>query len=450
MKRRLVIIICALLFVNNGYTAENGGIADFFSELDKALDTLCNTVAPTTNDTVTGRKTLNSFSREQQTAEGNAHASAYVKELQKQNIRINDFNPWMYRRVSRIAERVLAVSHLRNERWSFVLVNDPEFNAFVTGGSVLFINRGAVENSSDDEIAAVIGHEIAHVAANHVFEQISHSNIAKTTGSKSARREWFQVAFGHNQEIEADKYGLLYATLAGYDPFVAPELWERILYKYGNGGGFMRNHPANSERMQLTERFARKWNPYHISGKQNSNFVRILESQKETNISDNTAVGKGGGVAGCADTYLNAKQQHESAKREEQRQRQQYQAAQREQQRQQMEDIARVAFANKVSQLISINSMYVLSPTALHIDFNYSGNKSVHIEMIAVLTEIDKNSKTSTWILNPGTWITPSYSVVLEFDSPVFSNWRYGEKIPENYLNNKIRVQIMDAKLANS
>ena len=57
MKRRLAIIICALLFVNNGYTAENDGIADFFSELDKALETLCNTVAPTTNDTVTGRKT---------------------------------------------------------------------------------------------------------------------------------------------------------------------------------------------------------------------------------------------------------------------------------------------------------------------------------------------------------------------------------------------------------
>ena len=373
MKRRLAIIICALLFVNNGYTAENDGIADFFSELDKALETLCNTVAPTTNDTVTGRKTLNAFSRKQQIAEGNAFADAILKELRKQNIRINDFNPSMYRRVSRIAERVLAVSHLRNERWSFVLVNDPEFNAFVTGGSVLFINRGAVENHSNDEIAAIIGHEIAHVTANHRFERKSHLDTAKITGSKSARREWFQKAFGHNQEIEADKYGLLYATLVGYDPFVAPELWEKMFYKYGNGGGFMRTHPANSERMQLTERFARKWNSYHISGKQNPNFVRILESQKETNISDNTAVGKGGGVADCAETYFNAKQQHESAKREEQRQ--QYQAAQREQQRQQVEDIARVAFANKVSKLISINSMYVLSPTELQFDFEYSGNK---------------------------------------------------------------------------
>ena len=85
---------------------------------------------------------------------------------------------------------------------------------------------------------------------------------------------------------------------------------------------------------------------------------------------------------------LMAKQQHESAKREEQRQ--QYQAAQREQQRQQVEDIARVAFANKVSKLISINSMYVLSPTELQFDFEYSGNKPVRVEMLAVLTEIDK------------------------------------------------------------
>ena len=97
--------------------------------------------------------------------------------------------------------------------------------------------------------------------------------------------------------------------------------------------------------------------------------------------------------------------------------RQQYQAAQREQQRQQVEDIARVAFANKVSKLISINSMYVLSPTELQFDFEYSGNKPVRVEMLAVLTEIDKNSKVSAWILDSGTWITPSYSVVLEFDT---------------------------------
>ena len=94
--------------------------------------------------------------------------------------------------------------------------------------------------------------------------------------------------------------------------------------------------------------------------------------------------------------------------------------------------------------------MYVLSPTELQFDFEYSGNKPVRVEMLAVLTEIDKNSKVSAWILDSGTWITPSYSVVLEFDTPVFANWRYGEKIPENYRAHNIQVKIIDAKLANS
>ena len=72
----------------------------------------------------------------------------------------------------------------------------------------------------------------------------------------------------------------------------------------------------------------------------------------------------------------------------------------------------------------------------------------MRVEMLAVLTEIDKNSKVSAWILDSGTWITPSYSVVLEFDTPVFANWRYGEKIPENYRAHNIQVKIIDAKLA--
>ena len=383
---------------------------------------------------------MNKYSREQQIIQGNANAAEHIKELQKQNVKLDDFNPLMYERALNIMQKILSVSHLRDEKWYLILIDDSEFNAAVSGGTVLFINRGAMAMHSDDEIAAIMGHEIAHVALNHVFENISHLETASIIGSQSVKREWFQTAFGHNHEIEADYYGLLYAALAGYNPYAAPELWNKKLHEYGDGG-FMRSHPANSERMQLTKNAAKKWYPYYTAGRQNPDFAKILESQKEQNPSDFLDIGKGGGIAGCAETYINAKQQHESAKAEELRQKNQQAAA-----------VAKANFVNQISKLISVNEMRAISPTAIQVNLTYSGNKSVQVNMISTLLEIKTDSKPSKGILNPkpGSLWAPSYNVILEFDSPVFSGWNYGEEIPSNYVNRNIKIRIIDAQLKNS
>ena len=307
-----------------GAYANDNPFLDFLSGIDKTLGTLCDTVAPTTNDLVTGEKTLNFYSRQEQISQANAVGREHIQHLAAKGVRINDFDPAMRERASRIIDDILAVSHLRDEQWYFDFVDDPEFNAYVFGGSIIYMNRGAVENITDDEIAAIASHEIAHVALNHMFESISHRKVVERTKSKSINREWFQSAFKHEQEEEADKWGILYAALAGYDPFAAARIWQREHRKTGNYY-FQRTHPMNAERAQAANQYAQQWQRYYTRGVRNPNFAKILEAQKTAPVSDNIAAGKGGGLAGCAETYAGIKGRHEAAKAEEFRQRQQFQ-----------------------------------------------------------------------------------------------------------------------------
>ena len=77
-----------------------------------------------------------------------------------------------YNRLLGIFQRVHSVSHFANENWKIVLLPEDGFNAFVTGGTYVAVYQGLMDEVRDDAaVAAVIGHEIGHVAANHVFEK---------------------------------------------------------------------------------------------------------------------------------------------------------------------------------------------------------------------------------------------------------------------------------------
>ena len=82
------------------------------------------------------------------------------------------------------------------------------------GGTYIFVNKGFMDDvKDDDELAAVVGHEIAHVTANHLGEQSSYTMAAMLRGSKGVKKESFQAAFTFKSEEEADEVGTLYATL---------------------------------------------------------------------------------------------------------------------------------------------------------------------------------------------------------------------------------------------
>ncbi len=281
-------------------------------------------------DRVTGKRTLSIVDRAGQIKLGNTAALEIVKEQYGDKPLNEALDADAYSRANRIFERVLAVSHMRNEDWTLILIPDDSYNAATTGGTTVIINHGMMKQAeSDDEIAMIMGHELGHVAANHPFEGITHEKLSALAGSKSVRTDSFQAAFTHDAEKEADQIGLLYAALAGYDPLVARDIWQRFYAASGNqhvnhdGTPYWADHPVNGERAVQTEELAQQVMPYYIPGKQNPQFAEILEDNvfwSHQGNTDTLEAGSGGGALAALETATQAYIAHQNAKIEVARQ----------------------------------------------------------------------------------------------------------------------------------
>jgi predicted Zn-dependent protease len=154
-------------------------------------------------------------------------------------------------------------------RWEFNLLTSPEVNAWCTPGGKIAVYTGLIEklNITDDELAAVIGHEIAHALREHSRERASEQVVANVgitilatvAGVGSIGQQGMEYAYqgllglpnSRAHETEADRIGVELAARAGYDPRAAISLWEKM----GDVGGkeppkFMSTHPARSDRVR--------------------------------------------------------------------------------------------------------------------------------------------------------------------------------------------------------
>lgn len=283
-------------------------------------------------DRVTGRRTLSMAGRGQQIAQGNAAVEQIIAQQKKAGKKINAaLDRKAYQRLVRIFDRIHRVSHLANERWLPILIDNPSFNAFTTGGTYIVVHSGLMKGlKSDAELAAVLGHEVAHTVANHVFERQTHQTAALIAGSKAARRGGYQAAFTHESEIEADRVGILYAALAGFDPYAASRIWERQYKKEGSARGlFFHDHPVNPERAVLTRNVAKQVKPYYRKGRQNPQSAALLNNNVLWRKSVASApAGNGAGLSAILGTALGAYVQHQGTKQEANRQAQQIQVMQ--------------------------------------------------------------------------------------------------------------------------
>jgi predicted Zn-dependent protease len=162
-------------------------------------------------------------------------------------------------------------SRVKDYNWEFNLVNDPTVNAWcMPGGKVVFYS-GILPICKDEAgIAVVMGHEIAHAIARHGNERMSQGlaiqfvgiagNVALSQKSDTVR-QIFNVAYGLGSQLglvlpysrmhesEADEMGLMFMAMAGYNPEVAPDFWNRM-----NALGdarppeFLSTHPDPSKR----------------------------------------------------------------------------------------------------------------------------------------------------------------------------------------------------------
>lgn len=180
-------------------------------------------------------------------------------------------DPQMNDTVQRIGKRIAAVTGFSGYDWEFVVIEDPEPNAFALPGGKVAVHTGMFQVAENDaQLAAVIGHEIAHATARHSAERMSQQmalqyglDAAGATSEYAAENIELLVQtatlgvilpFSREQEAEADEIGLIYMARAGYDPRAAVDLW-RNMQAYGGPGvpEFLSTHPSTGNRIAELE-----------------------------------------------------------------------------------------------------------------------------------------------------------------------------------------------------
>jgi predicted Zn-dependent protease len=169
-------------------------------------------------------------------------------------------------------------SRLSGYNWEFNLVNSPEANAWCMPGGKVVVYSGLLPITQDENsLAFVMGHEIAHAVARHGNERMSESIIAEAGAlaldtylqiQQSKSRNLFNQAyaigtqvgvmlpFSRTHESEADKMGMVFMALAGYDPGKSPEFWKRMAAHGGKKPPeFLSTHPSDATRQKAMQDF---------------------------------------------------------------------------------------------------------------------------------------------------------------------------------------------------
>ena len=159
-------------------------------------------------------------------------------------------------------------------KWEANIISDKQLNAFcMPGGKIIFYSGLINElNLTDDEIAIVLGHEVAHALREHSRAQVSQAIAANTTISVGAAllglsggaadlvgagyQALIATRFSRTDETEADSIGLELSARAGYDPRAGVTLWQKMMKnKDGQRSPeFLSSHPADSTRIQQIEK----------------------------------------------------------------------------------------------------------------------------------------------------------------------------------------------------
>ena len=189
-------------------------------------------------------------------------------------------DPALQAYVAEIGERLLPHTHRPDFPYQFTVLDSEEVNAFATPGYV-YVTRGILAQlQSEAELAALLGHELAHITARHTARGIGQQRTVDALGwlvdrisgapAVSQAAVWLGAAhlggYSRDAEREADRLGAEYATAAGYDPLAMRNLLqslrdlERMRADAGHpaaGGGWLATHPHTGERLQNARRESR-------------------------------------------------------------------------------------------------------------------------------------------------------------------------------------------------
>ncbi len=182
----------------------------------------------------------------------------------------------------------------RNWAWEINVFDSDDINAFCAPGGKIGVYTGIIQKLrlSDDELAAVMGHEIAHALREHSREQASQKTISSLITSTIAAaagvpgelmdagsQMLVHLPNSRAMELESDVIGLELMARAGYDPRNASSIWKKMQQVNGasKGPAFLSTHPAGADRIQELDAYVPKVLPLYeaaLAQKNNSSRKR--------------------------------------------------------------------------------------------------------------------------------------------------------------------------------
>jgi predicted Zn-dependent protease len=242
-----------------------------FSAMVAVLLTACNKVP------ISGRNQLNLVSDSEVLQASLASYKEYMGKATKSTETVKSAQ------VTRVGQKIAAATEaylnangmsdqVKNFAWEFNLVKDSQLNAFCMPGGKIVVYEGIMNIiASDDELAVVMGHEVAHAVAKHSNERLSQQKALEYGGailgaviqgqSQQTQNLAAQVfglganygvmlPFSRKHETEADNIGLVLMTMAGYNPDCAMTFWQKMSSNSGNNKlEFLSTHPSDATRI---------------------------------------------------------------------------------------------------------------------------------------------------------------------------------------------------------
>ena len=242
---------------------------------------------------VTGRQQTLMVSDDQVLSLSFQEYSEYMKTAKPST---NSTNTAMVKRVgqriSKAVESYLTANGMAEDvktyAWEFNLVQDNQVNAWCMPGGKIVVYEGLLPVTQDEaSLAIVMGHEIAHAVARHSAERLSNAYkeqygaaaLSALLSGAGVSTGWQQLigivhqyggqilvsGFSRKQESEADHIGLIFAAMAGYDPEVAVNFWQRMSSATGGGSSsIFADHPSDAQRIEQIKGWLPEAKKYYV------------------------------------------------------------------------------------------------------------------------------------------------------------------------------------------
>jgi predicted Zn-dependent protease len=245
----------------------------------------------TTREGVVGieRQQLMLLSSQEMTQGANQAYDAILKEAQEKKTLNTD--AVMLKRIRAVAQRLIPQTAVFRKDapawdWQVNLIKSDQLNAWCMPGGKIAFYTGIIQKLelTDDEIAAIMGHEMSHALREHGRERASEAQLTQIgltalqvfTGIQGPALDVTAIALNvtltlpnsRTHETEADRMGVELAARAGYNPYAAVNVWQKMS-KMGNGGTpeILSTHPAPDNRIKDLKKYAQKVEGLYLKAK---------------------------------------------------------------------------------------------------------------------------------------------------------------------------------------